>query len=402
MEYPLIRFAWRELLAHRARSLAAGAGIALAVAALLAATSLRRGIERRIVADGVAQGDGLMVLTIGGERQGASRAALLPESFHDADLAALRREVPGIDQLTSAAGRQAIVAAAGKAHRALVLGTAPEFFTLTARTLTNGRWMSAPELAAGAPVCVIGQTLRAELFEAADPVGRTVRTGTLVCQVVGVLAVKPGGPVPDMDDVLVMPLLTLEREILGAQTVSAIYISNRADHSPIVVSSQVEMLMRERRRLAPGAPADFTLRSGRDFLPEVPENAALLLAALDGAAGVGFLLGGLCLMTAMFASIRDRRRALGLSVVMGASRGDVASYFLIEATLLAACAGLAGLPFGIALAYLGAHPSGLDFGVSAPGLALALLGALTVGVLFGAPPALMAAEIEPGEALRRV
>jgi putative ABC transport system permease protein len=399
MGYPIIRFAWRELLAHPVRSLSAGVGIVVAVAALLAATSLRRSVEKRIV-DRAAQGAGLMVLTTGVERQGPSRAALLPGSFDDADLAALRREVPGIDQLAPATSRLALVATASKSHRALVLGTTPDFFALTGRSLALGRWMSNDELSAGAPVCVMGQALRARLFEAADPVGSTVRTGTLLCQVIGVLGTTPGGPASDTDDVLVTPLATLQRETLGAQTVSAIYMVNRADHSPIVVAHQVEMLMRERRRLPEGAPADFTLRAGRDLMAET-EVAAPLLAALGGVAAASLLLGGICLMTAMFASIRERRRQLGACLAIGAARRDVAAYFWFEAVLLAAGAALAGVPLGLLLTTALVHRFGLDFGVSGPGVALALLGAVSIGVLFGAPPALLAAQLEPSDPLRQ-
>jgi putative ABC transport system permease protein len=387
MGYPALWIAWRELLAHPARSLAAGVGVFLAVAALVAGTSLRAGAERRETREAAALGQGLIVLTPGVSRQGVSRASLLPASFDDADVAALRREVVGIDKLAIATSRRAIVANEGKTQRALVMGTTPELFALTARPLSAGRWMTAAELASGAPVCIIGQLLRTRLFDAADPLGRTVRTGTLLCQVIGVLATPQAVAAPDPGAVLVLPIVTLQRDILGTQNISAIYISSKADHSRIVVKHQVEMLMRERRHLNPNAVPDFSISEGSDLIPAEVARASTLPSTLEAVAALSFLLGGVCILTSLFWSIRDRKRQLGVSLAMGASGRDMALHLCIESVLLSTLAGLSGVPLGLALAFAEHRRAGLDMGVSASGLALALLGSVAVGVLFALPAA---------------
>lgn len=387
--------AWRELIAHPWRSLGAAHGIILAAAAAVAGAALSAGVDRALLSGGT----GLRVLAAGTERAGAEQASLLAASFDASDVEALRREVAGIERLAPATSLLSMAAAApNAAHRTVVLGTTPDYFALSGQVLARGRWMTGEELAAGAPVCIAGPALAAQLFATGDPLQATLRVGTMTCPIIGVLAPKGSSAA---DDLLVMPLATLQRSLLGDPTISSIYFSTRADHPPLVVSHQVEMLMRERRRLGPSAPVDFSVRTAPAFVGSSSSLAERLPPVLAGAAVAGFLLGGLGILLALRASIGERRREIGVWVATGATRAAVALRLTLEAALLSTLGGLLGAALGLALAYAGQRPGGYAAALPVEPLLLVLGAALLVGTAFGALPAYAAGQRSAADLLRR-
>ncbi len=383
--------AWRELLAHPWRTLAAASGLSLGATAAVAGGALAASVERSQLVAAEAQGRGLLVLAVGSERSGAARASLLPRGFAADDVEALRREIGGIERLAPASSLLTLVAAAPRqAQRTLVLGTTPDYFAVSEQALARGRWMTGDELAAGAPVCVAGSALAAQLFRDADPLQGSVRVGTLSCTVVGVLAAK--GQSAASDELLVMPLSTLQRDVTGVPTVAAVYFSVRPEHSPLVVAHQVDMLMRERWRLGPSAAPEFAVRTARAFIPAPSAAFEHLPPALAGAAIASYLLGGLGLLLVLRHGIDERLRQQGLE---SGSRSALPLRVMLGAALLAAMAGLLGATLGLGLGYVTARLGGYSFSLFARTVPLAVAASLLVGLASAAPAALAAARRSP-------
>jgi putative ABC transport system permease protein len=394
---PTLENAWRELLAQPWRTLAVASGLSLGAAATVASGALAASVERGVLADADAQGRSLLVLAMGSERSGVARASLVPAGIAVDDVEALRAEIAGIERLAPASSTLTLVAtAANQTRRTLVLGTTPDYFAITERALERGRWMTPDELAAGAPVCVAGPALAAQLLGGADPLQSSVRVGTLSCAIVGVLAAK--GPSAASDDLLAMPLLTLQRDVTGVPTASAVYLSVRPEHSPLVVAHQVDMLMRERRRLAPGAAAELSVRMARAFVPGPSGAAEHLPSALAGAAIAGYLLGGLYLLLGLRSSIDERRRR---QEVDDASR-NAPLRAAFEAALLSTLAGLLGAIVGLGLSYVTARLGGYPFSVLARSVPVAVALSLLVGMTFALPAVLSVARHSPPEPLAPV
>jgi putative ABC transport system permease protein len=382
MPLSALSIAWRALRAQPLRSLEGAVGLIIAVAAAVAGASLAAGAEQ-VRADAPARGLGVLVLAAGPESAGLARASLTAASFDSSDVDALEREVAGIERLAPATSQVAIVTAANEARRTLVLGTTPDYFMLTEQPLSQGRWMSAEELQFGAPVCLLGSALAAALLGDVAPLDASVRIGTLTCSVIGVLAAGAGSD-PDASDLLAMPLVTLQRAVLGAPTIASIYLRTRGDHAPVVVAHQVDALMRERRRIGATEPGDFSLRAARALDPS-PATAAGESAAgvLKGAALVSFLLGGLGLLVSVRASTAERRR-LATGAAVGSSRRALSVHLTLEAALLALLGGLLGSALGLVVARVWAHLGGYPVAVPIQALWLMPLAATLVGAAFGA------------------
>jgi putative ABC transport system permease protein len=374
--------AWRGLRARPLSSLEGAAGLIIGVAAAVAGASLAAGADR-VRAHAPARGLGVLVLAAGPESAGLARASLNAASFDNSDVDALEREVAGIERLAPATSQVAIVAGAKEARRTLVLGTTPDYFMLTEQPLSQGRWMTAEELQFGAPVCLLGSALAADLLGDVAPLDASVRIGTLTCSVIGVLAAGAASD-PDASDLLAMPLVTLQRGVLGAPTIASIYVRARGDHAPVVVAHQVDALMRERRRIGATAAADFSLRAARALDPSPATAAAESAAAvLKGAALVSFLLGGLGLLVSMRASTVERRRH-AIDATAGPSRRALSVHLTLEAALLALIGGLLGSALGLVVARVWAHLGGYPVALPIHALWLMPVAATLVGAAFGA------------------
>jgi putative ABC transport system permease protein len=242
--------------------------------------------------------------------------------------------------------------------------------------------------------------VRSELFGFGDPLGSSVRVGSLSCRIVGLLAEKGTSSFQDPNDLLVMPLRTFQRRVGGSTDVSTIYMSVSPERSSALVTRQVELLMRERRRLPPGVADDFNVRDMAEIIAAVSATTGTMTALLGGIAAVSLVVGGIGIMNIMLVSVTERTREIGIRLAIGARGADVMAQFLVEAVVLSMSGGLLGVASGLGLGFLATRLLELPAVVSPQIIVLAFAFSALVGVLFGYLPARKAARMSPIEALR--
>jgi putative ABC transport system permease protein len=265
----------------------------------------------------------------------------------------------------------------------------------------RGRQFLEGEIRAGRAACVIGETVRAELFSVADAIGRNIRVKNVACEVIGVLQAKGQSSFgTDQDDIVLMPLRAVQRRVVGNPNIARMYVSAADGVATAKVQADIERLLRERRKIGAGEDDDFTVRDMRQILLTQTGTTSVLTALLGAVAGVSLLVGGIGIMNIMLVSVTERTREIGLRMAVGARRRDILSQFLIEAVTLCVLGGLIGLLIGggaaLAMSIWGNWPIALS-----PNLVvIALLSAGLVGVFFGYYPARRAALMNPIDALR--
>jgi len=267
--------------------------------------------------------------------------------------------------------------------------------------LVRGRlWSEAEERAAGA-VCVIGETVKKELFGAQDPLGATLRLEKLNCEVIGVL--EPRGQNTfgnDQDDFVAIPITTFQRRITGNDDVGAILVSATTSADTAGVQRALEALMRQRRGIRPGEEDDFVVRDLKEVTEIVKTTTGVLTALLGAIAAVSLLVGGIGIMNIMLVSVTERTREIGIRLAIGARGREVLLQFLVEAIVLSMLGGVVGVLFGLGGAFAATHFLKLPFSPPCAMVLVAFGFSFMVGVFFGYFPARKAARLNPIDALR--
>jgi putative ABC transport system permease protein len=248
-------------------------------------------------------------------------------------------------------------------------------------------------------VVILGQTVREELVGAQDPIGQQVRVGRVPAEVIGQLAPKGQAAMgQNQDDIVLMPLVTYQRRVAGNNDISSIYVSAAPGRPTILVQSQIESLLRQRRR--PAGEDDFNVRDMAEIAATMASATGAMTALLGAIAGVSLLVGGIGIMNIMLVSVTERTREIGIRLSIGALPGEVLLQFLIEAVVLSSLGGLLGILSGLTGGWFAAQKLEVPFVVVPQIVLVAFLFSAAVGVIFGILPARRAARLNPIEALR--
>jgi ABC-type antimicrobial peptide transport system permease subunit len=253
-----------------------------------------------------------------------------------------------------------------------------------------------------ANVAVIGETVRKNLFGATDPVGETIRISNLPFKVVGVLVPKGTSAAmgQDQDDVILVPITTLQKKITGQDWLRWIMVSAASKDASYTAQQQITALLRDRHRIRSGQDDDFFVRNLADMADLADQNARLFTILLASIASISLIVGGIGIMNIMLVSVTERTREIGIRLAVGALEGQVLLQFLMEAVVLSLFGGIIGILLGLSLALLGTRALEIPFAFDPIIVIVAFAFSAIVGVIFGYFPARRAARLDPIEALR--
>jgi putative ABC transport system permease protein len=282
-----------------------------------------------------------------------------------------------------------------------VIGTTADGIAIQAMTLTAGRVFTAEEEAAGKSVCIIGETVRKNLYADVDPIGRQLRVGKVTCPVIGTLKERgQGGPGSDQDDTVLMPARAVQRQIIGTTNIYWIVIGVNAAYDNNAVSADLTRLMRERRHLAIGQEDDFRLIDMKQIADTVSGTLKVMTGLVAAIASISLIVGGIGIVNIMLVSVTERTREIGIRLAIGALAREVRLQFLTEAVVLCSLGGAIGIGLAFGLSMLLTKIMAVDF-VFDPLINLgSLLFSSFLGIVFGYVPAQRAAALNPIDALR--
>ncbi len=399
MIWATILMAIREIRRNTMRSILTTLGIVIGVGSVIAMVTLGRGATAKITADIASMGTNLLIVMPGAERRGPTSGAASPLKLDDAR--AIEREVAAVSKVAPTSGRSALVVYGNRNYNTGVTGTTNEYFAVRGFTMALGQSFSDAQLQGGTPVCILGATVRKELFGPQDPIGATLRVGSVPCTVVGVLSSKGQSTFgSDQDDFIVMPLSAFHRRIAGNTDVNTIFVSAVSDKATSKAKEQISLLMRERRHLAAAQQDDFMVQDMKEISKTLGNVTGALTALLGAIAGVSLLVGGIGIMNIMLVSVTERTREIGLRLAIGARGSEVLLQFLIEAITLSTLGGAIGVLFGLGISLAATRALKLPFTVVPDIILIAFAFSATVGVAFGFLPARKASRLNPIAALR--
>jgi len=392
----------REIGRNLTRAFLTVLGIFIGVAAIITMVTLGQGATLAVKAQISSLGNNLLTLRPGAGFGSRASSAGVPH-FTEKDATIIGEQIAGIAAVAPVRTAALSTIYLQNARASSVTGTTPVYFQINKWNLADGRFFTDADLRSGSAVCVIGNTVRKELFGSENPIGAKIRIGKASCEVIGLLVAKGQAGMGDQDDTIIMPLSALQRRMIGktsAHDISQISISAQDGMDSNALITEITSLMRQRRNLQKNQDNNFNIFDTRQIAETLGSTTQLMTMLLAAVAGVSLLVGGIGIMNIMLVSVTERTREIGIRLAIGATASEVLLQFLVEAVTLSCVGGVLGILLAFGLCAGLARIIQVPFNFNLQINLVAFLFAAAVGVVFGYAPARRAARLNPIDALR--
>ena len=380
-------------------------GIVIGVGAVVGMVSLGQGATASVQREIASLGTNVLIIIPGATTTGGVRGGLGSVSTLTVDDARdIEKRIGDISLVTYASRSVLQVVHEHKNWNTIALGTTTAFPDLRNWPVADGNFFTQADEDAAAKVVVLGKTVADNLFERGEEViGAQIRVKNVPLRVIGILSSKGQSlSGQDQDDIVVLPFTTAERKVLGTKflgTVGIIMVATQHRYSIPAAVEEIKELLRARHRIHPAEENDFTIRTMEDVAKTVAGASRTMMVMLLSIASISLVVGGIGIMNILLVSVTERTREIGIRMAVGAKRAHILLQFLVEAIILTAIGGVAGVIFGIAGARLLTRLIGWPTIISSQAVAVAFLFSLAVGIFFGLYPANKASRMNPIEAL---
>ena len=393
--------AFREIRRSAMRSILTTLGIVIGIASVIAMVMLGDATTAYITQSISKLGTNMLMVSPGQERKGMPSSSLMAKKFTNNDVEAIKKEIVNIRGAAPVGSTMIRAVYGNQNYSTTVEGSDNDYFIIKDWIFASGRNFNEVELLSGKAVCVIGQSVRKELYGESNPIGTSLRLENFSCEVIGLLESKGAAMFGmDQDDVVVVPIKMFQRRMSGNQDISRIMIS--ASSADVIEDAKQAtiMLLQERRRIGANDENDFFVHDMREMVQTLSSTTKMLTLLLGAVAAISLLVGGIGIMNIMLVSVTERTHEIGIRLAIGALEREVLLQFLVEAVVLASLGGIIGIFLGVGIGVGAAMLFDLPLIFNIPIVITAFIFSTTVGIVFGYFPAQKAARLNPIDALR--
>ncbi len=399
MIWNALLLAMREIRRNIMRSFLTILGIVIGVAAVIIMVTIGGGATVQVTEQISSLGSNLLMVSPGQRLGMGQRSAAA--AFEMDDVQAIASEINSIAAIAPSSYQGATVVFGNENWSTNITGTTNQYFKVGNWTFNSGRSFTESEQRAGKAVCILGQSVRRELFGGQDPLGQKIRLVNFSCLVIGLLDAKGQSTMgTDQDDLVILPLRTFQRRIAGNQDIRLLKISVKDGASTQKAEQDIIRLLRERRHISANEEDNFSVMDMKEISNMLSGTTRVLTMLLGAVAAVSLLVGGIGIMNIMLVSVTERTREIGVRLAIGAMEREVLMQFLVEAVVLSSLGGIIGIVLALVGSVVLADLMQVPFVFNVNIVVVAFIFSAAVGVIFGYLPARKAARLDPIDALR--
>jgi len=381
-------------------------GIIIGVAAVVALMAIGRGATRSVTSTVEGLGSNLISVSSARNVRQAGVGAQ-PTPLYYSDYQAIAKDTSNVIGIAPVYQTSAQVMYGANQSQFTITGVTPEFASINAYTIAQGRFINNSDNSAESRVVILGSQAATDLFSGLNPMGRDITINGINFTVIGVLASKGSTGFFSQDEVILIPLETGYSRLFGGRALenskrilSSISLSATNPNAVSSVISQVEYILRRNHGLTLHDTLPFSVSSQNQFLSTLNAISTTLTTFLAAIAGISLFVGGIGIMNIMLVSVRERTREIGLRKAVGARRSAILMQFLVETVTMSLFGGVIGILLGAGIAGIVTLTGLITTYVSLDVILYSFFFAALVGLFFGIYPAYQAASLRPIEALR--
>ena len=406
--YDLFHETFLSVTNNKVRSALTILGIVVGISAVILMVSIGQGAQASITSSISSAGANLLTVSSGGGRFGGFGGGVArggggggsAVTLTQADVT-LIESLPGVASVSESNQSQSAVAAPGVSVNLRVIGAGYNYDSVNGITTTGGSFIGTEDNRSSAKVCVLGPTAVTDLFgTAADPIGQEVRIGGVTYTVVGITKSQGGSSFLNADEVVYIPLTTLQRYMTGNTNLDSITVQAATAGDVTNVTNEITTAMLSAHNVKDPTQPGFNVQSQSAILSTASTITGTFTLLLASIAGISLLVGGIGIMNMMLTTVTERTREIGLRKAIGARPRDITSQFLTEAVTLCLTGGVIGILLGAGGAEIIKATGLMSPLVTMQSVLLAVGVCAGIGIVFGYYPARRASKLDPIEALR--
>jgi putative ABC transport system permease protein len=398
----LLHSALWALMRNKTRSLLTVLGITIGIAAIICVVAIGKAGQKEVQQQLDNLGNNLVWIEAGSRNVNGVRTGVRSTpTLTMGDATAIKNQIPLIESVSPQVDDSVQVIYGNQNWFTSYRGVTPEYFDIKRWPVDQGALFSQADVDHSTEVCVLGRTVRDQLFGSEDPVGKVIRVKGMPCKVVATL--QPKGLAlsgQDQDDTFVLPYTVAQKRLRGIVWVDDIFASAVSPEVVKLAGREAAAILRDRHHLRPETEDDFNIQNPEDIIQAQLESSRTLTILLIAIASISLLIGGIGIMNVMLVSVSERTREIGVRVAVGATEGAIRLQFLGEAVMLSLVGGAAGVLLGMVGSFVIGRAFGWVMEMSLESIVVAVLFSVGVGVFFGYYPARKASLLNPIDALR--
>lgn len=393
---------FKTLLANKVRTVLSMLGVLIGVAAVVTILALGKGAEVEIKKNLESLGTNLLMVRPGSVRVGGvAQSSGAANRLLYTDVLEVKEKINSIKNVSAIVDDRAQVTYEASNWNTFVQGTSASWAVMHSSQPAVGRFYTEEEDQQRERVAVIGATVKKELFGTKNPIGEMIKVNKVIFQVIGVLPEKGASGFRDQDDMVLIPLSTAMRRLIGTNIVDYMEIEVDKPENMDQVQESVLSVLNTIHRIPESKREDaFTVRNMADIQQALESTIGAISLLLSSIAAISLLVGGIGIMNIMLVSVTERTKEIGLRKALGARANDILSQFLSESVVVSVVGGIMGVVLAAIISISINLAGGWATSITIQSVLLALIFSSSIGIIFGVYPAMKAAKLNPIDALR--